>query len=343
MTSSLHDLKRAVGNSTDYFQAGSPQDIDYVKHVIGAALRAAVNEVKAAHPLKHNVDTTQTTDIVHYTTLQALFSLLHGRVEPSDLSEVSQAKRGTTDHRFLRLYDSANLSDPSEGAYFLKRFTNAYDVVKAPAYIASFVTPNKAEQSPVEKARNDLVFWRHYGDDGRGCSISIPANRFNPDRSDLTLKMVSYGRQEADKVARPLRQVLGYLNPIITEDTRSDLQRQIAATILESLGELPYLYKSSAYMYEKECRIVALESDFKSLNGIHYDFEERPGKSGSLRMYGQHPSLKLTNVLSTGSVITLGPAVPNADNVQYAIEMMLQSVGIADLPIERSQIPYRRT
>ena len=113
--------------------------------------------------------------------------------------------------------------------------------------------------------------------------------------------------------------------------------------ILESLEEIPYLYKSDAYKYERECRLVALESHFKHHGGIRYAFEKWSGASGRLRMYGQHPNLSLTNILSTGSIITLGPAVPNADHVQYAIEQLLESVGIAGLPVKLSSITYRRT
>ena len=343
MTSSLNDLERVVRNRDDYFQAGFPQDIDYAKHVIDPALRDAVNEVKDTLLPRHNVDTTLITDIVHYTSLQALFSMLYGRIEPSDLSEVAPPNRATTDHRFLRLYDSANLNDPSEGAYFLKRCTKAYHVVRVPAYIASFITPNETAQNSVNGTRDNLVFWRHYGKEGRGCSISIPADRFASARFDLTLNTVTYGSQEADNDADKIRSVLRYLDPIISKTARLDLRRQVAATILESLGEIPYLYKSSAYRYEKECRIVALESGLKSHGGIRYDFEERPGESGRLRMYGQHPCLEFTNILSTGSIITLGPAVPNADHVQYAIEKLLQSVGIEGVPIEQSEISYRLT
>ena len=343
MTTSIQHLERVIRNSGDYFQSGSARAIDYVKYAIGSALRAAVNEATTDLLPTHDVDTTQITDVVHYTSLQALFAMLYGSIEPADPSIPAQANRTVTDHKFLRLYDSANLNDPSEGAYFLKRLTEAYDVVRVPAYIASFVTPNEAAENPVRDTRDNLVFWRHYGQDGRGCSISIPANRFAPDRSELTLRTVVYGSIDASEHADRLRPIVRLLNPIISENASLDLRRQVAATILESLGEIPYLYKSSAYMYEKECRIVALESAFDSYGKIRFDFDQRPGRSGRLRMYGQHPLLSLTNILSTGSVITLGPAVPIVDNVQYAVEKLLRSVGIEGVPIEKSDRPYRRT
>ena len=342
MTSStIRTLDQAINSRRAYFRSSSAKALDYVKHVIGPALSLAVNEAKTHLPPRHDVDVARIVNVVHYTSLQALFTMIHDGPEPREASKITQADYRKTDYRFLRLYDSANLNDPSEGAYFLKRFTRAYDVVKAAAYIASFVTPNRPAKDP-ESIRDNLVFWRHYGKDGRGCSISIPADRFAPNRSELALQSVAYGNQHAEEDAKTLRSVVERLNPVL-KDARvdSDLGRQVAATILESLGRIPYLYKSSAYKYEHECRIVALDPHFENHGGIHYTFEGRPQNSGRLRMYGQHPCLNLSNVLSTGSAITLGPAVPNADNVQYALEQLLDSVGISRFPIKRSRIPYR--
>ncbi len=260
---------------------------------------------------------------------------------PSDASEGEQQDVRTTDSRFLRLYDSANLNDPSEGAYFLKRFTRAYDVVKVPGYIASFVSPDRPAEDPAS-IRDNLVFWRHYGKNGQGCSISIPADRFNRQESEPTLRAVAYGSEKANEGAERLHPIMQRLDTVLA-DARVDakLERQVAATILESLGELPYMYKSSAYKYEQECRIVACEADFGRYGGVHYAFERRSGDPGRLRMYGHHPCLNLTNVLSTGSVITLGPTVPNLDHVEYALEQLLESVGIGRFPIRRSKISYR--
>ena len=81
----------------------------------------------------------------------------------------------------------------------------------------------------------------------------------------------------------------------------------------------------------------------REYGGILYDFETRPEGSGRLRMYGHHPCLRLTNILATDSVITLGPSIPNADYVQYAIEQLLRSIGIRGLKIEQSGISYRQT
>ena len=352
MTSSTtHALDRAINNRRAYFEASPDKAINYVRHVIGPALRAAVDEVRTTLPPRHDVDLAKTPNVVHYTSLQALTAMISdGPAAPDN----PQADHRPMDYRFLRLYDSANLNDPSEGAYFLKRFTTACDVIRAPAYIASFVTTDRPVPHPTGRltthgASDNLVFWRHYGHDGRGCSISIPADCFAPDRSDLSLRAVAYGSQAADEDAARLGLVVGRLRPVLADASPpgSPLERQVAATILESLGELPYLYKTSAYKYERECRLVALRSHFEDdgrrpLNGgIRYSFERPPKGLGRLRMYGQHPCLKLSHILSTYSLITLGPAVPNVDSVQYALERLLESVGLRGLSIERSPIPYR--
>ena len=341
MTSiAIRTLDQAIDNREAYFRVNNEKTLDYLRNVIAPALNDAVNEATKRLLHRHQVDITRIVNVVHYTSLQALFSMIYDGPEPSEASKSAQTGYRKTDYRFLRLYDSANLNDPSEGSYFLKRFTKAYNVVREPAFIASFVTPHRPENS--ETIRDNLVFWRHYGKDGRGCSISIPADRFAPTRSDLILQAVTYGTKCADKDAQELRSVVERLDPVLKDATgNSELEKQIAATILESLGKIPYLYKSSAYEYEGECRIIARGRDFRNHGGILYAFEGQPHNSGRLRMYGQHPCLNLSNILSTGSVITLGPAVPNADNIQYALEQLLDSIGISRFPIKQSEIPYR--
>ena len=356
-------------------------DAAYVREVLCDVLRDAVNEVKGEFIARHNVDTNKTSAVVHYTSLQTLFSMLHGSAErsrrrspadpgadphpprraPTDFGADADPPAKTpsnqelpTDRRYLRLYDCANLNDPLEGAYFLKELVGTQDtlpvlehVVQVPAYIASFVTPNQnATNGDDNKAGDNLVFWRLYGQEGRGCSISIPVERFTSGQCGATLQKVIYERGNAASHARRLRPVMECLDAIVeaaNKNRRRDLERQIAATLLECLGEIPYLYKSSAYSYEEECRIVAMEADLESHGGIRYDFEARPGQCGRLRMYGQHQCLRLTNILATDTVITLGPSIPNVDYVQYAIEQLLKSIGIRDLKIEQSDILYRKT
>lgn len=338
-TSMLRNLPLLVRNIDAYIERD--RGAEYVRHAIGPALIAALADVIPTLIPRHHVDLNQVTEVVHYTTLKSLFSLLYGTTPPRDPSKTTKPEPPATVGRFLRLYDSANFNDPTEGTYLLSRFTDAYDVLMVPAYIASFVTPDKARRNSIADTRNNLVFWRHYGDEGRGCSISIPADRFAPSRSNLQLQKVTYGRTHANRAAKKLRGVVRHLEPLMSDSASPGIRRQVAATILSSLGQLPYLYKSRAYSYEQECRLVALESALTHYGGIQYDFVEPSDRTGRIRMYGQHPCLTLTNILSTGSVITLGPCVPNADNIKYAIEKLLTSAGISGVPIETSDIPYR--
>ena len=339
------DLDRAITGAPDYLAHSSTKATDYVTHTIGPALSAAIDDLKLDLLPHHDVDVATLGSVVHYTSLRALFAMIRDVAPRPPITKRDPRDERPTDCRFLRLYDSANLNDPSEGGYFLKQLDTYYDVVKVPAYIASFVTPNDATDPA-----NDLVFWRHYGNDGRGCSISIPSQRFPSTPSTFRLRTISYGHMKAEDDAQKLRPIIRRLDPVVqhardrsahnpTGDTT--LYRLLAVTILESLGELPYLYKSTAYQYEHECRVVALQSDFEKADDIRHTFDQRLDGVGRPRMYGLHPCLNMTNLLSTGTVITLGPAVPNRDNVQYALEQLLASVGIRGLPINLSRIPYR--
>ena len=304
-------------------------------------MSAAIDDLRLDLLPHHEVDVATLGSVVHYTSLRALFAMIHDDVPRPSITNNAPRDERPTDFRFLRLYDSANLNDPSEGAYFLNRLTTTHDVVKVPAYIASFVTPDDAANDPAT-TRDNLVFWRHYGNDGRGCSISILSERFASNPSAFRLRTISYGATKANRDAQKLRPLISSLDPVVRcardRAVHGDmtLNRQVAATILESLGEISYLYKSSAYQYEHECRVVALQSAFEDDGGIRHTFDERLGSAGRPRMYGQHPCLNMTNLLSTGTVITLGPAVPNSDNVQYALEQLLESVwnpGTAHQPL----------
>ena len=344
MTSSsqVRALDQALEGRHAYFRSNAAKAMDYFRHAIVPPFRAVVKEITTRLLSRHDVDPAAAGNVVHYTSLRALFTMIHEGPHFSEVEE-KQADRRTSDYRFFRLYDSANVNDPSEGTYFLKRLVGPYDVVRTPAYIASFITPDEAGGDPAT-THNNLVFWRHYGHDGRGCSISIPVDRFIGNRSALELRTVTYGSKKTDSDAEELRPVVERLEAIVRDvPSDPDAKRQVALTVLESLREIPYLYKSNAYRYENECRVVALGSHFRDHGGIHYAFEKGSDDSGRLRMYGQHPRLNLTNLLSTGSIITLGPAVPNAENVQYAIEQLLESIGIKGLAINRSGIRYRRT
>ena len=341
MDANLQRLQEAIDNKQAY---GENRGIEYIRNSIREVFLNAINDVRENLLSKHNVDPAVTKAVVHYTTLQALFTMLGGSAEPIQLPHDRPKNRLSTDERFLHLYDSANLNDPSEGAYLMKRFgTETDNAVKIPSYIASFIRPDEKANDPVREARNNLVFWRHYGDDARGCSISIPVDRFIPNQYGLILRAVDYGSSTADEAADQLGPAVEMLSKMMSKDLDPDIQREVAIVIRDGLGEIPYLYKSSAYKYERECRLVAMESVFEDYGGICYDFEKRSSKSGRIRMYGRHPLFNLTNILSTDTVITLGPDVPNVDYVEYALKHLLRTLDIRNLPIEQSKIPYRRT
>ena len=343
MAANWERLHEVIENRHAYFERGLSRAVEYVRNSIREVFFITTKDVRETLLSNRKVDPMVTKHVVHYTSLQALFMMLNGSAEPIKLPH-GTGKNRPTDERFLRVYDSANLNDPSEGAYLMKRFrTEKYNDMRIPAYIASFIRPDKKAKDPVRKARNNLVFWRHYGDDGRGCSISIPVDRFTPNQDGLKLQAVAYGNSAAHKAAVQLRPAVKMLDEMLSKDLDPAIQREVATVIRDGLGEIPYLFKSSAFKYEKECRIVATESTFKGYGDVRHDFERRSGKSGRIRMYGRHPLLTITNILSTGSVITLGPDVANVDYVEYALEQLLRSLDIRDLPIERSEIPYRRT
>jgi len=98
--------------------------------------------------------------ITHYTSIHSLVSMLQS------------ASRD--EKNFLRMYDSAHSNDPGEGNFLKRHLSKEYTSLigdeASHAYIASFVLSDDEKG----KARDNLSFWRAYGRDGEGCSLSLP-------------------------------------------------------------------------------------------------------------------------------------------------------------------------
>ncbi len=234
----------------------------------------------------------------------------------------------------LRLYDSLHLNDPDEGNYFFSNFDlpEKYKWIgerdMSHAYIASFIIPNS------EKDMNDnLVFWREYGDEGEGCSLSLPIPRSR-------LQKVLYGTEGLERTCEELGSVLNFLDPLLEIDN-SSIQEILAATVWESLERIRYLHKDEAYKYEKECRFVVAESNIDK-DKVHFEDQDPQKSPAHVRHYYELEELRIQSLLSTGSIITLGPCVSHPDNVEYYLKILLQRAYLGGQKFKTSRIPYRK-
>ena len=107
--------------------------------------------------------------------------------------------------------------------------------------------------------------------------------------------------------------------------------------IQNSLQRINYLYKSNAYSYEKECRII-VPSDTDLDTKVQH-------KEGTFKHYVQHPALSTseeTGIFRSGSAITIGPCVESQKAAKQYLENLIYKAGI-HTAVRTSKISYRRS
>ena len=161
---------------------------------------------------------------IHYTTIGVLMQMLQRQ----------QCTTPTT----LRLYDSMHLNDPDEGNYLPRSISGESQfawvgarrqllhqdetsgTVDEIAYMASFIAGDTAS--------DNLVFWRTYGREGKGCSIlySVEARY---------LQQILYGDGVKETIEL-LRPILESLAPIVAANGES-IHDLLAATVWSSVAK----------------------------------------------------------------------------------------------------------
>lgn len=304
---------------------------------------------------KSQAGTNSSLEVVHYTSLSNVIAML----KPDD----------DGNERYLRMYSTIGFNDPSEGRYFidlarekskfLKELLPEGGVDADPAYIASFI---RVDSSNSESHHNmdpadHLMFWRAYGREGTGCSLTL----FFDDKED-EIHNVVYGKRNTIKniksIERELQQLFNVADVafdaaiargVIRQDELSDdmqSARRSKWLNLQSsirLNRSRYLYKSDPFQYETECRFIVTPdtADEKGM-AIKFDYSGPPSKE-VVKKYVEHPSLKLTDkIFQTGSAITLGPLVPNPQHTKEYLEQLLKNANFYGCQVRCSKIDYRR-
>ena len=190
------ELKVAVTGSQDYLKSTDlalPYIISQVCPPLEQALQHSCTSIEDSH---HTIDQPIRNDrnfVIHYTSIAALVSMLQdvSREEPKD-QEAKCPEEPEGKKALWRLYDSLHLNDPEEGVLLSRhlRLPRKHAWLKesevSHAYIASFILP---DDNPKKDVDDNLVFWRTYGREGEGCSLSLPIPRCH-------LRRVLYGRQQ---------------------------------------------------------------------------------------------------------------------------------------------------
>lgn len=315
---------------------------NYLNTVVTSHLDQVLRDLRTRIEKPHMLDESevgQPNVAIHYTSIATLVSMLQGAADEEGSSS-------------LRLYNSNHFNDPDEGNYFDRIIRSEspllcklLDTTYSPhAYVASFIVPNdKGEESAsnIQKNMSDnLVFWRTYGREGIGCSLTlvIPRNR---------LRKVLYGRKAVRRVGKILSPVLASihdcLSPLFELSLPLDIEHHLKRTIAGHIDRIRYLYKSEAYDYERECRIVVPEVDAQE-DLITFQCEEREGSNIHIKHYYEVEELRVQEIFLTGSLITFGPRVSKPDNMRYYFESLLRKIDRFYGPkFKTSQIPYQPT
>ena len=327
----LDDLNAAVESVKDYFREPNTYDLENL--LLATNLCSALDKVLRILCLqideRHWVDKGDRERhklVIHYTSIAALMSMIQGdslgHPQPS-----------------LRLYDSVHSNDPAEGNYLTRELLKQYKWLAKTdvrhAYIASFILPECRRD--MDQLNDNLVFWRTYGHEGEGCSLSLytPLSK---------LRRVCYGpdSEDAERTVEELRSVLDLLNPLEIDNPLipDRVSRKIAETVCNALEKIRYLYKSKAYEHEKECRFVLQESETKK-EKIRFEYLEGINSPARIRHYYEHEALQIQELLKSGSSITLGPCVPFRENVLYCVSMFKDRANW-EAEIRTSNIIYRK-
>ena len=209
-----------------------------VAPLLDQVFQAKFVEIDQFHDLRKDA-----REVIHYTTLDMLVSVLGDKVEGKDA--------------FIRMGDSFHLNDPEEGQYLARRIEETYghgwfrEKKDLHAYIASFIIPDDKKDQEL-RDEDDLRYWRSYGDEGKGCSIRFPVR-------DIPFRRVLYGQEKVTRAldTLDLTSIWNALQPLTTDrnervsSTATDI---LSERIRRNITRILYLYKDDAYKYEQECK-----------------------------------------------------------------------------------------
>ena len=317
-----------------------------------AAWGVFAQKLKEAVYGKHHMG-KQVTHLVHYTTLDALTSMLGVNTPDGEAyvlaagrgDDTGEAGEGARRRSYLRLYDTFSANDPNEGKFFVSSadpdgsFERKYPAVwglfkdrsASPAYQTSL------RQVEDAGAADNLVFWRAYGRDGMGCALVFSAGCLEGLKE---LYCVRYGEGEAKACLRRVEDALdAYSGRVQGAPDFTGSSGTVPAPIVSALSPLVYLYKSRDYEYEREARVVVPFSDLGQRQALLH--KERARENGTWRHFAQLPELKIEQLLVTGSEIVYGPSVNVSPNLEFVLLKLLQQRGLYGPRVKPSRISYR--
>ena len=255
----------------------------------------------------------------------------------------------------LRMYNYEQSNDPDEGqirppeweeveqeANWLNEFLKG-DIRWAEDMKFRGSTYGCSFSSGPPGVEDDLTYWRLYGNDGQGCSLTI-----SPTHGTLVYK-VRYrernfdarpedAKKEDEQVAERLKRLFQAGKE--TVDCAPDSHRnKVGKTVAEGLRRVIYAYyhliKNIAYAGEKEWRMIAV---MPKPSEVQYDI----ASENLVKRYVEGPAF--SQLLSSASAVTIGPAVLNPGAARAYFEHLAK--GIHNIPyyvdVKNSDKNYRQ-
>ena len=285
--------------------------------------------------------------LAHYTSLDALISMLQdpdGGLRLSDSGTMNDPDEGQTtkdDRMFANLLEEQF----GEESWLRRRYRSAH--------IGCFVGVARGQTAGHSERKiasgDDLLFWRLYGNDCRGVSITIPPHRSEELMRSALVQRVIY--QDEPPLQTDLTAISGVLRDL--DDLRrrameSGVWKDVAPVILPVCDRLcaqRFLHKRAHYEMECEYRAVLfvdeepneLEETFQVVErGMHVQY-------GLVRTFVQVAELTCRSILVTNSHITIGHNVSESEDAALALSRTLRDRGLSSgaVDIRISKIPYR--
>ena len=280
--------------------------------------------------------------LAHYTSLEAIVSMLQTpdgglRLSGSDTMNDPDEGRATVGGRTILHW----LKDEfGEESWVWKRYSSAH--------LCCLVGIDRMKNKNFEVG-NDLLFWRLYGNECRGVSITIPPHRANELVKSSVVQRVIYTEEPDIQIdVGGIFKLLKDLNDLHSRACEAGLWPNICQTVIPMcdllLGQR-FLLKRFHYEMEREYRAVAFvtQGDEKAPEDSRFVSRGQHVQFGCVRTYVQIPELSCRSILTTGSRITIGSNVPDTtakDTLESLVaERLNQAPSVVTIRI--SGIRYR--
>lgn len=288
-------------------------------------------------------------DLVHYTTWSNALNMFK-RTQSTDRVDDWIENSCLP---ILRMYNYEQSNDPDEGRIkppalkkiekkvmgFVKSLDSSkYDSVWIEKMITGTGAFGCSFSSGSPGIEDDLTYWRLYGNNGNGCSLKISSTFSGHIYKVRYRERNERDREEDRQVAERLDELLSVCKRAAFDATGEykDIVGGMAAEFLFRIIHSYYhLIKHVAYEGEKEWRMINV---MPKPSSVRFDTS-----SGNIvKRYVEGAALE--KMLSSASVITIGPAVPNRSAARAYIEYMAQDIHkIRYVTVKNSRQTYRPT